>query len=126
MLDSRTALLLRKINSLCADDNYKITDKEELLGVFPPALAPSAEGLDDMLSYLKENSYIDIRYADRLRGVYCLHPLPAGRFYAEKESEERAEAAENFRKMMLAALIGSFTGALLGAGMVAALTALIG
>ncbi len=125
MLDSRTALLLRHINALCADDNYKIVEKTELLGAFPAALAPSAAGLDGMLEYLKENGYVDVRYADRQRGVYCLLPLPAGRLYAEQALLRRAESAAQFRKILLASLGGSFAGALLGAGMAAALIAFI-
>ncbi len=125
MLDSRTALLLQRINSLCADENYKIVDKDELSGAFPASLVPTAAGLDGMLEYLKENAYVDVRYADRQRGVYCLLPLPAGRLYSEKEQEKRAEATGNFRKLLLASLVGSFAGALLGAGMAAVFIASI-
>lgn len=130
MLDARTALLLEKINSLCAENTYKIADREELLGAFSPALAPSSEGLDEMLSCLQENGYIDIRYADKSRGVYCLQSLPAGKVYSENAAASRAEAAEKFRKTLVASFFASFVaafaGASLGAGMVAVLTALIG
>lgn len=126
MLDSQTALLLGQINALCADDLYTIADREELLRAYPSASMPSAEETDGMIAYLKENRYIDVRYADKARGVYCLRPLPAGRSYAASVLKERAAAGKTVKKMLLAAFAGGFAGALLGAGMVAAIIAFIG
>lgn len=126
MLDKRTAFLLQKINLLCADGGYKILEKEELLSAFPAYLSQSEEGLDGMISYLKEHEYVDVKYADGNKGVYCLTPMPAGRLYAEKNFEKRAETARNFNKVLLATFLAAFAGASLGAGMVALLSAFIG
>ncbi len=126
MLDRRTAILLQRINELCADGGYKILETEELLSAFSPELAQSEEGLDGMLSHLKENEYISLKYADTVRGVYCLSPLPSGRLYAEKVLQKRMEKVKNFQKTLLVNFLGSFLGALLGAGMVALFTAFWG
>ncbi|MBQ9081692.1 MAG: hypothetical protein IJY26_03555 [Clostridia bacterium] len=126
MLDKRTAFLLQKINVLCADGNYKILEKDELLSAFPDHLAQSEEGLDGMLAYLQEHEYVDIKYADKERGVYCLYPLPAGRLYHEKTSERRAEAVSSFKKFLFTAFFAAFLGAFFGAGIVAVLTAIMG
>lgn len=124
MLDERTAFLLRRINELCSDGNYKVLEREDLLSAFPDYLREE-EGLDGMLSYLKEHEYVDIRYADGERGIYCLYPLPPGRLYAEKVNEKRAEREKNFKKNLLVTFLGAFAGALLGAGTVALFAALL-
>lgn len=126
MLDRRTAFLLRRINELCADGNYKVVEKEDLLSAFPAYEQKGEEGLDGMLSYLKEHEYVDIRYADKERGIYCLYPLPPGRLYAEKMNEKREEAEKNIKKELLVTFFGAFAGALLGAGMVALFAAFLG
>ena len=125
MLDRRTAVLLQKINLLCVDGNYKILEKEELLSAFPSYLPQGEEGLDGMLKYLQEHEYIDVRYADKERGVYCLYPLPAGRLYAEKVSQKKAETANGIKKILLVTFFGAFAGATFGAGMVALFFAFI-
>ena len=126
MLDKRTECLLQRINSLCADGNYKVLDKDDLLTAFPPYLAQSKEGLNSILSYLREHEYVSVKYADAERGIYCLYPLPAGRLYSERLSERKAEAALNFKKVLFATFFGAFAGALLGAGMVAVISAIFG
>lgn len=121
LLDGRTAFLLQRINELCADGNYKVVEKEDLISAFPDSHMQGEEGLDGMLTYLQEHEYVDIKYADRERGVYCLYPLPPGRLYAEKIYEKRREEGKNFKKVWLATFFGAFAGALLGTGMVALL-----
>ncbi|MBR7099636.1 MAG: hypothetical protein IKC91_00570 [Clostridia bacterium] len=125
MLDRRTALLLQKINLLCVDGSYKILEKDELLSAFPAYLPQGEEGLAAMLQYLKEHEYIDVRYADKERGVYCLYPLPAGRLYAESVTNEQAKEARELKRILLAAFLSAFVGSTLGAGMVALFFALL-
>ena len=78
-----------------------------------------------MLQYLKEHEYIDVRYADKERGVYCLYPLPAGRLYAESVTNEQAKEARELKRILLATFLSAFVGATLGAGMVALFFALL-
>lgn len=111
MLDRRTSLLLGKINALCEEGSYKIVEESELLSCFPTKLKADAEGLRQMLRFLRENRYIDIRYAED--GVYCLCPLPEGRRYFEGETQTEGGFFRR-RAFMLFTAAGAFFGALLG------------
>ncbi len=125
MLDGRTAILLNRINELCRDGNYKVIERGELLSAFPAYLSQGAEGLDGLLSYLAEHEYIDVKYADREGGVYCLYPLPAGRLFVEKQEAQAREKEKNLVRFFLSALAGGLLGGAFGSGMVA-LFSLIG
>ena len=113
MLEKLTHLLLKEISEICGDGGYKIVETEELLACFKDEPVPR-KALDGMLTYLRENGYIDVRYAEG--DLYCLTLLPLGRVYAERE---RAVRTENKRKYFcvflmtaLGALLGGFLGAL--------------
>lgn len=117
MPDEQTKFLLQRITELCADGNYKVVEREDLLSALPSGMQ---EGdLDGMLSALQAQEYVDIKYADRARGVYCLFPLPSGRNYAERLREKRFEEEEKTRRSLLVSFFGAFAGGALGAGMVA-------
>ena len=123
MLDKRTSFLLGKINELCAEGSYKIVEKEELLSCFPERLHVDDEGLKQMMNYLQEHSYIDIRYAED--GVYCVCPLPEGRLYFENVREEKGKTGRNRRDIVLLTVIGAFLGAFLGSVCVWLITTLL-
>ena len=123
MLDKRTTALLAKINELCAEGSYKIVEKDELLACFPERLHVDEDGLKQMISYLEEHRYIDIRYAED--GVYCLCPLPEGRLYFEDLREEKGAAGRKRRDTVLLTVLGAFLGAFLGSVCVWLITTLL-
>ena len=123
MLDKRTSVLLAKINELCAEGSYKIVDKEELLASFPERLHVDEDGLKQMISYLEEHRYIDVRYADG--GVYCVCPLPEGRLYFEEVREVKGQTGRNRRDIVLLTVIGAFLGAFIGSVCVWLITTLL-
>lgn len=113
MLDKRTGLLLKKILEVCAEGTYKIVEEEELLGCFPARLGVDEDALSQMMTYLEEHKYIDIRYAEE--GVYCVCVLPEGRMYAENAREARSSALRRRRDTVLLTVVGAFLGAFAGA-----------
>lgn len=113
MPDKRTHHLLMHINALCADGSYKIVEKSELLSCFPVKLGTDEKGLENMLRYLKEHHYIDVKYAQD--GVYCLSPLPEGRMYEEQVRQGREEGLRRRVSILLFTALGAFLGAFLGA-----------
>lgn len=110
MLDGRTSALLEKINELCGGGGFKIAEEGELLSCFSEEI--SQEQLKQMLSYLAERRYIDVKYAEE--GVYCLCPLPEGRLYFETLKEKRREGARRRADAVLTSALGGFLGALVG------------
>ncbi len=121
MLDKRTHLLLSRIALLCADGGYRIVEENELLSCFPQRLKTDGEGLSHMLRFLRENGYIDVKYAED--GVYCLTPLPEGRMYDESMRRERSEGLRRRLYLLAFTLLGAFAGAFAGAGLAISLLA---
>lgn len=112
MLDKRTVVLLNKINELSSEGSYKIVDEEELLSCFPAKMKVDAEGLRQILSYLKNHRYIDLKYAEE--GVYCVCPLPEGRMYFENAKQVKSDSFRRRRDTVLMTAIGAFVGAFVG------------
>ena len=107
MLDRETSLLLEKIVASCREGGYKIIDEAELCTCVP-------EGrLRELLDFLQDNRYIDVRYAEE--GVYCVRPLPEGKTYFERARREQEELRRRRRDSALYSVFGAFLGAFLGA-----------
>lgn len=112
MLDKRTSALLKSINDFCSSGTYKIFSEEDFLSAFPEKWGVTAEALAQMLDYLSENGYINVKYSGG--GMYCICPLPLGRGYCEQEAEKRSECVLQLKYFMSAAFFGSFAGSVLG------------
>ena len=77
-----------------------------------------ADGLKQMINYLKDREYIKIKYSDE--NVYCLCPLPKGRLYFENENSEKIESKQKFKEFLWTAFFGAMTGSIIG-GIIAAI-----
>lgn len=117
MLDKRTSALLQSINDFCSSGTYKIFSEEDFLSAFPEKWGVTAEALAQMLNYLSENGYINVKYSGG--GMYCICPLPLGRGYCEQEAEKRSECVLQLKYFISAAFFGSFAGSVLGVLIVA-------
>lgn len=117
MLDARTAILLEAVNFQCKTGTYQVVEERELLEYFPEKFRIDRDGLKQMLAFLEEHEYIDVRYADD--AVYCLCPLPQGRLYFERTREESKRETELLSRVLLfgglISAAGGFLGALLAA-----------
>jgi len=109
MLDRRTEIILRRIDELCSDGNYHIIEFEELVASLPYCDDLNDEALRDILKYLRDHDYVNIKYSDG--GTYCVCPLPAGRIYLERTAQRRREYSAKY----IYPFIPSFFGALVGA-----------
>ena len=108
MLDKQNIKILKKLQKLCPDGSYKVFDLSELISLFNV----SKDALDNDLKHLKDNEYIDIKYADD--NVICLCLLPKSRQLEEQESA-KSYSHLNIMKVMLIAGIFSGIMAFLGA-----------
>ena len=108
MLDRETSLLLEKIVASCGEGGYKIIDETDLC-----ACVPEGSDVKELLGFLQDNRYVDVRYAED--GVYCLRPMPEGKMYFERAREEREEHRRRRRDIALFSALGAFAGGLLGA-----------
>ncbi len=104
MLDERSAALLAAVNDACTGGGFKIIEQEELARALPG-------GEDDVgktLSFLAENNFIELRYAEE--GTYCVRPMPAGRTFLERSQREKREREQSRRDVLFHAAIGAFLG----------------
>jgi hypothetical protein len=113
MLDKRTAQLLLKLVKLCQDGSYKIVDKSELSA---DKTAKSITEADRIVSYLRDNELIDVKYTDE--NVYCLTVLPKGRIAIENLRHSRGGESGLSGKtmciMIIVCTLSAFFGALFG------------
>lgn len=120
MLDKRTESVLSGINTLCAEGTYKILETEEILAVLPRKFKIDADGLKQMVKYLKDRDYIDVKYSDEQQ--YCLCTLPKGRLYFESVGKEKREGGKRSKRLFWAAFLGGIGGSVIG-GVIGALIA---
>lgn len=113
MLDARTAILLEAVNFQCKTGTYQVVEERELMEYFPEKFRIDRDGLKQMLAFLEEHEYIDVKYADD--AVYCLCPLPQGRLYFERTSEENRRDARLLSRVLLFGGLISAAGAFFGA-----------
>ena len=99
MLDKRTSALLQSINDFCSSGTYKIFSEEDFLADFPQQWGVTAESLGQMLDYLSENGYINVKYSGG--GMYCICPLPLGRGYCEQEAEKRSDCVAQLKLSLI-------------------------
>lgn len=104
---------MKRIDELCNDGKYKIIDEQDLISSFPSDYNVTRESLKEMLSYLYEHNYINIKYSDG--GMYCVCPLPAGRIFLEKSKEVSNENKNKYLLPALVSFFGAFTGAFFAA-----------
>ena len=87
-------------------------ETEELLSAFPPSFGVDKESIAQMMRYLSEHKYIDIKYSED--GLYCLSPLPEGRMYFENAKEAKGSSFRRRRDTVLLTALGAFLGAFVG------------
>lgn len=118
MLDKRTSFVLEGINKLCEEGSYKVIETEEILKNIPTKFMVEEDGLKQMIKYLKDREYIDIKYNDEK--VYCLCPLPKGRLYFEQEYSSKKDSSKKFKQFLWTAFFGAMAGSIIG-GLIASI-----
>lgn len=122
MLDKRTQTLLNKINEYCPEGSYKVIDKDDFIDFFPSKQNVDAEAVDNMLKYLAEREYIDIKYSQD--DTYCLCSLPKGRVVTESVVLDKKEKKKTTKNYLLIVFLGAFFGAMVGSIIVNIITSL--
>ena len=116
-MDRICGAVLYKVFSLSPAGRYVIIDEDEFYEVFPDGSDKSYDELDRVLSSLRSEGYIDLKYS---RGdMYCVAPLKR---YVEEEYYPSPVPEESFREekrgrktdfVFLSAFAGSALGSLI-------------
>lgn len=113
MLDKKTEAVLRLLIRTVGE-NYKVINKNQLVAQLPAKLHIDARGLQNILTFLKENEFVDIKYQDK--DEICLSTTVKASSYNENEKNviERASISTLQVTMLLVGVfLAAFAGALL-------------
>ncbi len=108
MLDKFANRLLKKLNTISQNGEYKVIDKEELAGL----IKDDTNAIDNNIKELASLGYIDIKYEDE--SVVCLCTLTKARQEIQ-QSEDKDYLNKKIAKIMFCTCLLSATFAFLGA-----------
>ena len=111
-MDIRTEKFFELINELCKDGSYKVLEIEEILTMLPKKYHFSYADLQNMLKYLSEHDFVDVKFVDEKN--LCVASLPKGRLHLENQLKED-KAVITYRKLFIASMIVSGLMSFLGA-----------
>ena len=118
MLDKKTDAVLELLTKKCGN-TYKVLDKNQIVNELPKRLNVDLQGLLAIITFLKENEYVDVKYQDK--DEICLCTTVKAESYAEGEKDmtQKAKITNGqvgllFLGVFLAAFFGSLIAMLIG------------
>ena len=116
MLDKKTDAVLELLNQK-AGNSYKVLNKAQLLEDLPKKLDIDMQGLLGIITFLKENEYVDVKYQDKEEICICTTVKAESYVEGEKDITQKAKITNGQAGILM---LGVFLAAFLG-GLVAAL-----
>lgn len=110
MLDKRTDAVLELLTEK-AGNSYKVLNKNQILEELPKKLKIDLQTLLGIITFLKENEYVDVKYQDREE--ICICTTVKAESYAEGEKNITQKATITHGQVSLL-LLGVFLAAFLG------------
>ena len=118
MLDKKTDAVLQLLTQKC-ENTYKVLDKNQIVAELPKRLNIDVQALLAIITFLKENEYVDVKYQDK--DEICLSCTVKAESYMEGEKDltQKAKITNGqvgvlWLGVFLAAFIGSLLAALIG------------
>ena len=118
MLDKKSdavlELLIEKVGK-----NYKVLNKNQLLEELPKRLNMDLQSLLGIITFLKENEYVDVKYQDKEEICICTTVKAESYAEGEKNIMQKAKITNGqawlmFLGVFLAAFVGTLAATLLG------------
>ncbi len=111
MLDKKSAALLELLFDKTGN-SYKVLNKSQLLSELPKKLNVDGQSLSAIVTFLKENEYVDVKYQDKEE--ICIATTVKAESYLEGEKDLQQKAKiTNTQATLL--FVGVFLSAFLGA-----------
>ena len=118
MLDKKTDAVLELLTQK-AGNSYKVLNKTQLLDELPQKLGIDMQGLLNIITFLKENEYVDVKYQDKEE--ICVSTTVKAESYidGEKDITQKAKITNGqvwllMLGVFLAAFFGAFVAILIG------------
>ena len=112
MLDKRTNTILSYIVSNCETGSYTIYAVEDLIKCFPAKYKIDNVIINQIITYLKERNYLDIKHSDEK--CYCISVLPKARIQYETD-ENLHKNDKKIKKFAIFLIILTFLFSFIGA-----------
>ena len=116
MLDKLTVKLLKSLEQICGDGNFKVIETADMAKTI--SKRTDAESIQPILKLLRDNEMIDVKYSDDK--VHCISVLPKGRVQQEVSRRGKRGSTFNRYKWIIlvavcfaAAFLGAFIGGLI-------------
>ena len=118
MLDKKTDAVLQLLVEKCGT-TYKVLNKNQLVSDLPQKLGVDVQSLLAIVTFLKENEYVDVKYQDKDEICICTTVKAESYNEGEKNIEQKAKITNGqvgllFFGVFLAALLGSLVAMLIG------------
>ena len=118
MLDKKTDAVLALLTQKCGT-TYKVLDKNQIVAELPARLNVDVQGLLAIVTFLKENEYVDIKYQDKDEICICTTVKAESYMEGEKDMTQKAKITNGqvgllFFGVFLAAMLGSLVAMLIG------------
>ena len=110
MLDRKTDAVLELLTQK-AGNSYKVLNKTQLLEELPKKLDIDIQGLMGIITFLKENEYVDVKYQDKEE--ICISTTVKAESYVEGEKNITQKAKITNGQVGLL-MLGVFLAAFLG------------
>ena len=113
MLDRKTDAVLELLTQK-AGNSYKVLNKTQLLEELPKKLDLDMQGLMGIITFLKENQYVDVKYQDKEE--ICLSTTVKAESYVEGEKNITQKAKITNGQvgiLMLGVFLAAFLGTLI-------------
>ena len=117
MLDKKSDAVLELLLEK-AGKTYKVLNKAQLLEELPQRLKIDLQGLLAIITFLKENDYVDVKYQDREEICICTTVKAESYADGEKNMTQKAKITNGqawilFAGVFLAAFVGALVATLL-------------
>ncbi len=84
MLDKKSTSVLKALNKLALNSAYKVVTSDEILMNLSQKSQFDADTINEIISYLEKQEYINIKFSEE--NTYCYSLLPKARIYLEQET----------------------------------------
>lgn len=113
MLDKKSDAVLELITAK-AGNTYKVLSKSQLVDELPSKLNIDVQSLLNIITFLKENKYVDVKYQDK--DEICLSATVKAESYVDGEKDVTPKATitnGQITVLLLAMFVAAFVGTIL-------------
>lgn len=110
MLDKKSTAVLKALNKLAMNSAYKVVTSDEILSILSQKSQFDADSINEIISYLGKQEYINIKFSEE--NTYCYSLLPKARIFLEQDGKNVKEIKSsltfwNYFYVFIASFLGT-------------------